>query len=80
MRPSNALPARWLRYLEGSRPPFPDALFIFFLAACRSRPFDLDEGKHSFRDCEDVGPQFFARNAGDVPDGKHALGRDFFHF
>jgi hypothetical protein len=26
------------------------------------------------------GRSFFARNAGDVLDGKHALGRDFFPF
>ena len=80
MRPSNALPARWLRSLEGSRPPFPDALFIFFLRPAGLGPLTSTRVSTPLEIAKMSGRSFFARNAGDVLDGKHALGRDFFPF
>ena len=74
------MPARWLRSLEGSRPPFPDALFIFFLRPAGLGPLTSTRVSTPLEIAKMSGPSFFARNAGDVLDGKHALGRDFFPF
>jgi hypothetical protein len=81
MRPSNVLPARWLRSLEGRAAlPFRTLYLSFFLRPAGLGPLTSTRVSTPLEIAKMSGRSFSRRNAGDVLDGKHALGRDFFPF